>query len=69
MIDEIKNEDFFALVAPDGSVQLATLADDKITCIALQKMYNSYGFGKSPEQMVKEGYTIQKVSLTITSRS
>jgi hypothetical protein len=63
---EIKEEEFYALVAPDGNVQVSSLAPDIIMCMAFCKMLYKAGMSKSPHEMKTKGFTYQKVKLTIT---
>lgn len=64
-IEPIINEEFYALVAPDGSVQTTTLAPDEAMCMAVVKMLHKAGMGQSWHQLKLAGFTYQKVILTI----
>lgn len=64
-IEPIVNEEFYVWVASDGSMQLATMSPDEATCIAIAKLYHTYGFGQSPFEMRRKGFSIQKVKVNI----
>lgn len=54
MIQEIHNEEWYALFAPDGSFQALTLAPDFPTCVAAIRMLHKAGMGKSYHELCKE---------------
>lgn len=64
--EPINNEDYFAWIAPDGTVQVATIGPDKETCLAFSKMLSNKGLSKSPATMMREGYRIDRIHLTVT---
>jgi len=66
-IEEIIDEEFYVWVAPDGNMQLSLLAPDYIMCEAIAKVFHKGGMGQSPHQMKLQGYTIQKVKITIVA--
>lgn len=63
----IKNEDFLAWVAPDGTVQYSTMAQDIVMLFAVTKLLSKAGIGKSKGEMERGGFTIERVKVTITS--
>lgn len=63
-IEPIVDELFYAWVAPDGTIQFALMSTDIISCIAIANVFAKYGIGKSPDEMKKEGYTIEKIKVT-----
>lgn len=64
-VDEIMFEKMWAFIAPDGSVQPSTLAADLPECFALMKVMHKAGIGKSPNAMIREGFRIAPVRVTI----
>jgi len=62
----IIDEEFYVWVAPDGEMQLALLAPDLPSCTAIAKLWYTSGLGKSPHQMKLDGFTIQKVKISVT---
>lgn len=67
IIEPIIEEDFYCLVAPDGNLQVSTLAPDLIWCMGAVKMLHKSGFGMSWHELKMKGFTYQKVKLTISS--
>lgn len=64
-IEPIINEEFYVWVAPDGTMQLTLMATDLPTCLAIAKLWHKAGLGKSPHEMRMNGFTIEKVRVTI----
>ncbi len=64
-LQPILNEEFYVWVAPDGNMQLTLLAPDPVTCAAMAKLLSKTGFTKSPHEMKLNGFTMQKVKVTI----
>lgn len=66
MFEEVKEQEMYILVAPDGSWQGMTLAPDFETCVAVIKMMHSKGFGKSFHELVKiKGFQILPVIVSM----
>lgn len=66
-IDELKNEEMYALFAPDGSWQAMTLAPDFAHCVAIIKLLHSKGLGESFHELCKlNGFKILPVKVSIT---
>ncbi len=65
-IEELKDDEMYVLCAPDGSIQLTTLAPDFPTCLAMIKLLHKSGLSKSPHEMMISGYTVMPVKVTIT---
>lgn len=61
----IANEDFYCLVATDGTPQLTTLASDLAMSVAFTKLMHKAGMGESFHQLKMKGFTYQKVTLTL----
>lgn len=64
-MQEINNEPFVAWVAPDGTVQLPTIAPNHDFCIGYTNMMAAKGLGKSYSEMRKEGFSIMPILLTV----
>lgn len=65
-LDELKNEEMYCLVAPDGSAQLTTLAPDFPTCLGMVKLLHSKGLGQSYHELcVLKGFQVLPVKVTI----
>lgn len=64
-IDPIIEEEFYCLVAPDGSLQVSSLTPDYPMCLAFTKLLNESGMGMSLNELRKKGFTFQKVIVTI----
>jgi hypothetical protein len=67
MIQPINNQEFYALVAPDGNIQPSTLAEDEATCMGFLKLMHKAGMGMSWHELKIKGFTCQKVRVTITA--
>lgn len=65
-MEELKNEQMYVWVAPDGFPQMATIAPDFPMCVAMAEMFATTGICKSPSVMWEEGFQILPVSVTIT---
>ena len=66
-IDEIIEEEFTCLIAPDGSIQISTLAPDLPMCMGFVKLLHKAGIGHSLHQYGVKGFTFEKVKLTVKS--
>lgn len=64
-IEEIKEEEWYALFAPDGSFQGMTLAPDFPTCVAVCKMMHKYKLGESFFELTRRGFKVMPIKLTI----
>jgi hypothetical protein len=65
-LDEIIDEQFYCLVAPDGTAQLMTLAPDFQTCVAMIRVMHSKGFGMSFHELCKiKGFQVLPVKVSI----
>lgn len=63
---EVKEEEMYVLVAPDGSWQGMTLAPDFATCIAMIKLMHSKGLSKSYHDLCKvNGFQILPVIVSM----
>lgn len=52
-------------VAPDGNIQMMTFGEDIPMCLAITKMLHKAGLSKSTAQMKLDGFTLEKMSVTI----
>ena len=66
VIDQIIEEEFYCLTATDGSIQVSSLAPDLPMCMAMVKLMHSAGIGESLHKLKIDGFTFEKVILTIT---
>ena len=65
-IEEIKNEEWYALFATDGSFQGMTLAPSFEMCVAMIKMLHKAKMSESFHELVKvRGFKIMPIKLTI----
>lgn len=65
-LEETIDEEFYVLVAPDGSWQAMTLAPDYASCVATIKMLHKAKMGQSYHELVMErGFDILPVRVTI----
>jgi hypothetical protein len=63
---EISNAQFFCLVAPDGTPQVATLADEYALSMAVCNLLAKSGMGQPVAELFEQGYEVLPVKLTIT---
>lgn len=64
-IEPIINEEFYVLCAPDGSMQVSSLAPDLPTCMGFVKLLHKSGMGQSWHELKMKGFTYEKVKLTV----
>lgn len=65
-MENIINDDFYCLVAPDGELQVTTLAPDFPMCVAMIKMLHKAKVSKSFHELCIIGkYKILPVKVTI----
>lgn len=64
-VDELKNEEMYVLCAPDGSIQISSLAPDFATCLGYSEMLASKGIGQPVADLFKQGFEIMPVKVTI----
>jgi hypothetical protein len=63
---EIIKEQFYCLVEPDGNVQFATIGEDEEDVIGFVDYLACKGISPNYEDLIKLGYTLQEIKLTIT---
>lgn len=66
MLEPIINEEFYALIAPDGSIQTMTLAPDLTHCLAVVALLRSAKLVQSERELKTKEFKYQKVKVTIT---
>ena len=66
-IEPIINEEFYCLAAPDGSLQLSSLAPDLPMCMGFVKLLHKSGMGMSWHELKLKGFTYEKVKVTVVS--
>lgn len=64
-LDELKNEEMYCLVAPDGSAQISTLASEFAMCLGMAELMASKGLGQPVAEMFSKGFTVLPVMVTI----
>jgi hypothetical protein len=65
-MEEMKDEEMYVLVAPDGTPQVSTLAPDYAMCLAMIRMFALSGMGASLEKLFGQGYHVLCVKITMT---
>lgn len=65
-LDELKEDEMYVLVAPDGSPQLSTLAPGYAECIAFCQLLAEKNISQHPAKLFKEGYEILMVKVSIS---
>lgn len=66
-LEEIKDDDFYALVAPDGTPQLFSIAPDFETCIAMCELLSKSGMSRPLAILFEENYEVLPIKLSILS--
>jgi hypothetical protein len=64
-LEELKEEEMYVLVAPDGTPQLSTLAPDYAQCLGFCQFLASKKIGQPPAVLFKQGYEILMVKVSI----
>lgn len=64
-IQPIIEEEFYAMIAPDGHIQTATIGSSEAECMAIVKLFHKCGVGMSWHELKMKGFTYQKVKVTI----
>jgi hypothetical protein len=65
-LQELKEEEFYCLIADDGNPQLFSLAPDFATCVGMVEMLASKGISRPLNTLLEEGYEILPIKLSIT---
>ena len=68
MIEPIIEETFYCLVAPDGNLQLLSLAPELSISMAVIKLLHKSGMGMSWHEMKTKGFTYEKVKVTVVAK-
>lgn len=64
-LDELRDEEMYVFVAPDGSPQIATLSLDYEMTLAFAQLLASKGISESPAKLFKKGFEILRVKVTM----
>ena len=64
-LEEMKDEQMYCLVAPDGSPQVMSLADDYIMCMTIISILEQKGVIKPFAELSRIGYQILPVKLSL----
>lgn len=65
-LDELKEEEMYVLVAPDGTPQLSSMAPDYASCLGFCQVLASKGICKHPAILFKEGFEILMVKVSMS---
>jgi len=65
-LDELKEEEIYVLVAPDGTAQLSTLAPDYAQCLGFCQFLASKNVCQHPAKLFKQGYEILMVKVSMS---
>lgn len=65
IVEELKDEEMYCLCAPDGSLQISTLAPDFEMCVAFCQLLGEVGISEPLVKMFKKGFKIMPVKVTI----
>lgn len=65
-LDELKDEEMYVMVAPDGSAQLSTLAPDYAMCLGFCQLMAQSKIGEHPAKLFKKGFEILRVKVSMT---
>lgn len=64
-IEELKDEEMYVLCAPDGSIQLTTMAPDFQSCIAMCELLGRSNISQPLTKMFEQGFCIMPVKITV----
>lgn len=64
-IEEICEQEMYALFSPDGNIQGMTLAFDPATCLAIIKMLHNCGMSESLLELSIKGFEVIPIKVTI----
>ena len=65
-MNQVINKKMACLIAPDGTAQTPTLADDLVMCMAIIRLLAASGIGKEWPELIAAGYKILPVWVSIT---
>lgn len=65
-LDELKEEEMYVLVAPDGTPQLTTLAPNYVECLAFCQLLAGKNVCQHPAKLFKQGYEILMVKVSMS---
>lgn len=64
--EELKDEEMYVLVAPDGTPQLSTMAPEYAMCVAFCQLLAEKKICEHPAKMFKQGYEILRVKVNMS---
>lgn len=64
-LDEIENQEWYVLVANDGTPQIFSLSPDFETCVGMIGLLASKGICRSLSLLFDEGYEVLPIKLSI----
>lgn len=65
----INEQEFYAWIAPDGEIQITTMAEDLVLLNAITRLFSKSGLCKTEAEMRKHGFVIEKVIVTIKNNA
>lgn len=65
-LDELKEEEMYVLVAPDGTPQLSTLAPDYASCLGFCQLLAEKKICEHPAKSFKQGFEILMVKVSMS---
>jgi hypothetical protein len=65
-MEEIIEQQFYCLVSPDGCIQFASIGEDEEDVTNYVDYFASANITPNYEDLIKLGYTLQEIKLTIT---
>lgn len=63
--EELIDEEMYTLVAPDGCMQLSTMAPDFPMCVAMCQMMAKAGMSQPLHELFEQGFTILPIKITV----
>lgn len=64
-LEELKDDEMYVLVAPDGGIQLTTLAPNFSMCVAICELLSKKGISQPLAAMFNMGFEILPVKVSI----
>lgn len=64
-VENIEKQQMYALIAPDGSIQIPTLNYSYEECVAYVRLLHHYKMGQSLHELKLKGFVIAAVEVSI----
>ena len=65
-LEELKDEEMYVLVAPDGTAQLSTMASEYAMCLGFCELMAQKKICESPAVLFKKGFEILRVKVNMS---